>query len=47
MRDFFGPAAATDWAKRVTGGFNPAAEIGKDGEDGVVRLEARRVEISK
>jgi hypothetical protein len=43
MRDFFGPAAA----KQVTGGFNPAAEIVKDGEDAVVRLEARSIEIGK
>ena len=45
MRDFFGPAAATDWAKPVAGGFNPAAEIVKDGEDAVVRLELPGVDV--
>jgi len=35
VREFFGPAAANDWA----GGFTPAAEIDKDGDDAVVRIE--------
>src|SRR5258707_15777064 len=47
MRDFFGPAAATDWAKPVAGGFSPAAEIVKDGEDAVVRLELPGVDVAK
>ena len=47
MRDFFGPAAATDWAKPVAGGFSPAAEIVKDGEDAVVRLELPGVDVDK
>jgi HSP20 family protein len=47
MRDFFGPAAATDWAKPVPSGFHPAAEIVKDGEDAVVRLELPGVDVDK
>jgi HSP20 family molecular chaperone IbpA len=47
MRDFFGPAAASDWFKPVTAGFSPAAEIVKDGEDAVVRLELPGVDVEK
>ncbi len=47
MRDFFGPAAATDWFKPVASGFSPAAEIVKDGEDAVVRLELPGVDVEK
>ncbi|MGB6514968.1 MAG: Hsp20/alpha crystallin family protein [Mycobacterium sp.] len=47
MRDFFGSAAATDWIKPVAGGFSPAAEIVKDGEDAVVRLELPGVDVEK
>jgi HSP20 family protein len=47
MRDFFGPAATSDWAKPVAGGFSPAAEIIKDGEDAVVRLELPGVDAEK
>lgn len=47
MRDFFGPAAASDWFKPVAGGFSPAAEIVKDGEDAVVRLELPGVDVEK
>ena len=47
VRDFFGPAAATDWIKPVTGGFSPAAEVLKDGEDAVVRLELPGVDVDK
>ena len=43
VRDFFGPAAAADWFKPIGPaaelGFNPAAEVIKDGDDAVVRLE--------
>jgi HSP20 family protein len=42
VRDFFGPAAATDWV-----GFRPAAEITKDGDDAVVRLELPGVDVDK
>jgi len=51
LRDFFGPAAAADWFKPVTSGFSPAfspaAEIVKDGEDAVVRLELPGVDVEK
>ncbi|MGO9926957.1 MAG: Hsp20/alpha crystallin family protein [Mycobacterium sp.] len=47
LRDFFGPAATTDWAKSVTSGFRPAAEIVKDGDDAVVRLELPGVDVEK
>jgi HSP20 family protein len=47
MRDFFGPASATDWLKPVAGGFNPAAEVAKDGDDAVVRLELPGVDVEK
>jgi HSP20 family molecular chaperone IbpA len=47
LRDFFGPAAATDWFKPVASGFNPAAEIVKDGDDAVVRLELPGVDVEK
>ncbi len=47
VRDFFGPAAATDWIKPVAGGFSPAAEVVKDGEDAVVRLELPGVDVDK
>ncbi|WP_055402852.1 MULTISPECIES: Hsp20/alpha crystallin family protein [unclassified Mycobacterium] len=47
LRDFFGPAAASDWNKSVTSGFNPAAEVVKDGEDAVVRVELPGVDVDK
>ncbi len=47
LRDFFGPAAATDWFKPVTSGFTPAAEIVKDGDDAVLRLELPGVDVDK
>jgi HSP20 family protein len=47
LRDFFGPAATADWYKPATSGFNPAAEIVKDGEDAVVRLELPGVDVEK
>jgi HSP20 family protein len=36
VRDFFGPVTADDW---FAGSFTPAAEIVKDGDDAVVRVE--------
>ncbi|MBV8861654.1 MAG: Hsp20/alpha crystallin family protein [Mycobacterium sp.] len=45
MRDFFGPAPATDWFKPVASGLRPAAEIVKDGEDAVIRLELPGVDV--
>ncbi|MEB3984366.1 Hsp20/alpha crystallin family protein [Mycobacterium sp. 663a-19] len=47
LRDFFGPAAAADWFKPVSSGFTPAAEIVKDGDDAVVRLELPGVDVEK
>lgn len=47
LRDFFGPAAAADWNKPLSSGFNPAAEIVKDGDDAVVRLELPGVDVEK
>jgi HSP20 family protein len=50
LRDFFGPAYSS-WKvadnKSLTGGFNPAAEIVKDGDDAVVRLELPGVDVEK
>lgn len=45
LREFFGPAAAADWAKPATSGFTPAAEIIKDGDDAVVRLALPGVDV--
>ena len=42
VRDFFGPAAATEWLKD---GFNPAAEVTRDGDDAVVRVELPGVDV--
>jgi HSP20 family protein len=47
LRDFFGPAAATDWFKPVNSGSTPAAEVVKDGDDAVVRLELPGVDVEK
>src|ERR1700754_4110227 len=47
LRDFFGPAATADWYKPATSGFNPSAEIVKDGEDAVVRLELPGVDVER
>jgi HSP20 family protein len=47
LRGFFGPAATADWYKPVTSGFNPAAEVVKDGDDAVVRLELPGVDVEK
>lgn len=47
VRDFFGPAAAEEWFKPLPAGFNPAAEIVKDGDDAVVRIELPGVDVEK
>lgn len=50
LSDFFGPAAVADWFKPVANGlskFSPAAEIVKDGDDAVVRLELPGVDVDK
>ena len=41
VNDFFGPATASDWA------FRPAAEIVRDGDDAVVRVELPGVDVEK
>ena len=47
LREFFGPAATADWYKPSDNSFRPAAEIVKDGEDAVVRLELPGVDVDK
>jgi HSP20 family protein len=48
MRDFFGPAAQLAEANEAfPSGFNPAAEVIKDGDDAMVRLEIPGVDIEK
>lgn len=37
-RDFFGPATANDWFKQIAD-IQPVAEVAKDGDDAVVRLD--------
>jgi HSP20 family protein len=49
LREFFGPAAV-DWFKPLAdhvGDFTPAAEVVKDGDDAVVRLELPGVDVDK
>jgi HSP20 family protein len=41
VNDFFGPAAASDWAS------SPAADIVKEGEDAIVRVELPGVDVKK
>jgi HSP20 family protein len=41
VNDFFGPATVHDWS------FRPAAEILKDGDDAVVRIELPGVDVEK
>lgn len=46
VRDFFGPAAQLAEANEAfPSGFNPAAEVIKDGEDALVRLEIAGVDV--
>jgi HSP20 family molecular chaperone IbpA len=45
VRDFFSPATVSDWRAPLGSGFNPAAEITKDGDDAVVRLEIPGVDV--
>ena len=47
LREFFGPAAAADWYRPATDGFKPAAEVVKDGDDAVVRVELPGVDVEK
>ncbi len=41
VNDFFGPATANDWS------FKPAAEVVKDGEDAVIRVELPGIDVEK
>ncbi len=47
VREFFGPAATSDWIKPLPAGFHPAAEVITDGDDAVVRVELPGVDIEK
>ena len=48
VRDLFGPAAQLAGANEAfPSGFNPAAEVVKDGEDALVRLEIPGVDVEK
>lgn len=47
VRDFFSPATASDWHVPTPSGFSPAAEITRDGDDAVVRLELPGIDIDK
>ncbi|RWA16800.1 heat shock protein Hsp20 [Mycolicibacterium elephantis DSM 44368] len=44
MRDFFGPATSDEW---FGGAFTPAAEILRDGDDALVRVELPGVDVEK
>ena len=47
LRDFFSPTTVSDWLLPTSNGFSPAAEITKDGDDAVVRLELPGVDVDK
>ncbi len=47
VRDFFSPVTASDWRTPTQSGLRPAAEITKDGDDAVVRLELPGVDVDK
>ncbi len=51
FRDFFGPAAAMDWHNpgngQTSSAFRPAAEVVKDGDDAVIRVELPGVDVEK
>lgn len=47
LRDFFSPTTVSDWLLPTASGFSPAAEITKDGDDAVVRLELPGVDVDK
>jgi HSP20 family molecular chaperone IbpA len=47
LREFLGPAPAADWYKPANSGFSPAAEVVKDGDDAVVRVELPGVDVEK
>lgn len=43
VRDFFGPATASEWAA----GVNPAVEVVRDGDDAVIRVDLPGVDAEK
>lgn len=45
VRDFFNAATANDWLAPAATGFRPAAEITREGDDAVVRLELPGVDV--
>jgi len=45
VRDFFGPATASDWRTPTPSGWHPAAEVSKDGDDAVVRLDLPGIDV--
>lgn len=47
VRDFFGPAVAADLLRPVAEAFSPAAEVTRDGDDAVVRLELPGIDVDK
>ncbi|MGH3563956.1 MAG: Hsp20/alpha crystallin family protein [Mycobacterium sp.] len=47
VRNFFSPTTVSDWLAPTPSGFSPAAEITKDGDDAVVRLELPGVDVDK
>lgn len=51
VRDFFSPATLNDWfapdSEWVRSGFSPAAEVAKDGDDALVRLELPGIDVDK
>lgn len=44
VRDFFSPVTADDWFRSA---FTPAAEIVRDGDDALIRLELAGVDVDK
>ncbi|MGD9621724.1 MAG: Hsp20/alpha crystallin family protein [Mycolicibacterium sp.] len=38
VRDFFGPATASDWGAGING-ISPAVEVARDGDDAVIRVD--------
>jgi HSP20 family molecular chaperone IbpA len=47
LHDFFSPTTVSDWLLPTPSGFSPAAEITKDGDDAVVRIELPGVDVDK
>lgn len=47
VRDFFSPATAGDWRTPTPNGLRAAAEIIKDGDDAVVRLDLPGIDVEK